>query len=294
MSSRDLTHRFIFDESDIRGEITTLESSYREAFAHQSFPQPLRPLFGEFLAAASLLSEILKFEGLLTLQAKGEGDIGLIMAETDHQGHVRGIIRMGSEFNPDVPADFDRTLPELLAGGHLVITIEPEKGERYQGIIALEGETLSDCISAYFANSEQLPTYIQLFATEEHAGGLFLQCLPAQEVTDEQQREEQWSTAMQLASTCSAQELFDLDHETLLFRLFHELNCRVFEPKSIQFRCSCSYERTANALSSIGLEEALGLIEEQTLISVDCQFCGQTYQFDKAAVHKIFGADTIH
>lgn len=294
MSSKDLTHRFIFDQTDIRGEITSLESSYREAFAHQSFPHTLRPLFGEFLAAASLLSEILKFEGILTLQAKGSGDIGLIMAETDHQGHVRGIIRMREDYQAEDEERFSPHLADLLPDGQLVITIEPNKGERYQGIIALEGETLSECISAYFSNSEQLPTYIKLFATEEHAGGLFLQCLPVQEVTDIEQRGELWSTAIQLASTCTEEELFTLDHETLLFRLFNELNCRLFEPKSIQFRCTCSYERTANALSSIGLEEALTLVEEQSEIKVDCQFCGKTYSFDKPAVQKIFGGDTIH
>ena len=291
MSHSDTTHRFIFDHSDIRGEVTTLESSFQEAYAHQSFPESLRPLFGEFLAGASLLSEILKFEGILTLQAKGDGDVALIMAETDHEGHIRGIIRMAETAAEGIDYS-SKTLPDLLGKGNLVITIDPKKGERYQGIIALDGDTLSDCLSHYFDHSEQLPTFVSLHADDKNAAGLFLQCLPAQEVKDASEREDQWNTAKQLAATCSTEELFTVEHSVLLYRLFHEMNCRIFEPKSIAFRCSCSFERSSQALSSIGKDEAYQLLQERDLINIDCQFCGKSYSFGEKELGEIFSKST--
>ena len=289
--NKDYTRRFLLDSTDIRGEITTLEHSFQEAHSHQTFPSSLKPLFGQFLAGASLLSEVLKFEGILTLQAKGDGDVALIMAETNHQGHTRGIIRMketGDDPGHSEDVDSSVPLPQLLGNGHLVITIDPEKGERYQGIIALEEDSLADCLTQYFANSEQLETYVKLFADSEKAGGIFLQCLPPQEVTDEETREDHWNTAKQLASTCTEEELFTVDHETLLFRLFNEFSCRVFEPKAIVHRCNCSRERSQNALVSIGQQEAYQLIKERDIIDIDCQFCGQRYTFSEEDLSAIF------
>lgn len=291
----DIIHRFIFDETDIRGEIVALEESFQQAYEHQEFHSSLRPLFGDFLAGAALLSEVLKFEGTLTLQAKGDGPVNLIMAEATHDGKVRGIIRV---LDPSAQmADMsDLSLPQILGNSILTITIDPLKGARYQGIIPVDAPNLAGCLEHYFAQSEQLPTDIRLFATDKHCGGLFLQCLPAQEVKDETLRQEKWEMAEHLAATVSADEIFSLDNQEVLLRLFHEMTCRVFEPKAIQFACSCSRERSMNAIQSIGKAEADDLIQERGEIRTDCQFCGQQYIFNAHDVAEMFDGDgnTLH
>ena len=218
MNETNLTRRFLFDNTDVRGEITKLTNAYTDAYAHQTIPKQLIPLFGEFLAAASLLAEVLKFEGVLTLQAKGEGDIAFIMAETNDQGHLRGIVKLKEGANPN--QSFATSLPDLLPKGYLAITIDPVKGERYQGIIGLEYNDLAGCIANYFEQSEQIHTVVSLYANETHAGGLFLQCLPPQLIKDEDARQDLWETLSQLASTCTEEELFELPQEQLLVRLF--------------------------------------------------------------------------
>jgi len=179
----DVINRFLFDETDIRGEIVSLNKSFQEAHAHQSFARELVPLFGEFLAGAVLLSEVLKFEGTLTLQARGDGDVAIVMAEVTDQGDLRGIVRMHPERDEALFDLSDLKLKTLLGNAVLTITIDPKKGKRYQGIVPLNGVTLTECLENYFVQSEQLPTQIQLFADDKKCGGLFLQCPPPQLVT---------------------------------------------------------------------------------------------------------------
>lgn len=291
MSNSDLIHRFIFDGSDIRGEITSLEKSYQDACSHQTLPPAIQNVFGEFLAGAVLLSEVLKFEGILSLQARGEGDVELIMAETNDKGELRGLVKL-SESPQKSDEDYkEMSLATLIGNATLSITIDPEKGNRYQGIIPLEAPSLAECLSHYFKQSEQLPTHISLFADTKQCGGLFLQCLPAQLVRDSERREEQWNTITQLGSTISQSELFELEHETILYRLFHEMSCRSFDPKALKFKCSCTEERSANAIRSLGRDDAYALLRERDIINIDCQFCGKPYSFGDKELDALFGSD---
>ncbi|WP_086929602.1 Hsp33 family molecular chaperone HslO [Agarilytica rhodophyticola] len=288
MSTNDYINRFLFDDTDIRGEIVAIEDTFQAAYQHQTFPKALTPIFGDFLAGAALLAEVLKFEGTLTLQARGQGNVALIMAETNHEGHLRGILRLQPDADSSAMSFDDISLPQLLGNGVLTITIEPNKGKRYQGIIAITNNTLAECLQDYFSNSEQLPTQIQLYSDAGRCGGLFLQCLPKQLVTDEEKREDLWQTAKQLAMTLSAKELFELENEQVLLRLFHEMQCRVFDAKPIVFRCSCSKERSGNALKSIGYDDAQALLQERDIISIDCEFCGKVYHFGEKDLDEIF------
>ena len=284
----DYVQRFLFDNTDIRGEICQLESAFQDTFAHQQFPAELIPLFGQFLAGATLLSEVLKFEGILTLQAQGDGDVALIMAEANHSGHVRGIVRMNPELEGQSPTLNNTDLPHLLGKAVLTITIDPDKGQRYQGVVGIDHDTLAQCLEEYFTQSEQLPTHIQLFADDTHCGGLFLQNLPAQLVTDAEQRRDQWETNVQLAKTVKTDELFGLTSEVLLTRLFHEMQCRAFTEKEIRFHCTCTRERSASALQSLGYDDAMALLQERDIINIDCQFCGKTYAFGEKALEELF------
>ena len=282
-------HRFLFDNTDIRGEVVTLSDSYQHILDNnQDLPARVQALLGEFVAAVSLLSSTLKFDGILTLQARGEGPLPLIMAECSHHKAVRAIAR------PDPEADFDALedadLQALMGQGMLAIIIDPDKGERYQGIVPLDSPNLAGCLQHYFDQSEQLPTRFWLASDSNTATGLMLQALPQQLATAEENRDH-WETAVQLAETVKDEELLTLEHDEVLYRLFNEEEVRMFEPAAVRFECSCSRERSANALISLGRDEVESLLSEQDIISIDCQFCNQTYAFGSRDLDSLFGGE---
>jgi molecular chaperone Hsp33 len=279
----DYSQRFIFDDSDARGELVALERSYAEVLAKHPYPEPVAQLLGELMAAASLLVGTLKFDGLLILQARSEGPVPLLMIECSSEREIRGLARYDAEqITPDA------TLADLMPNGVLALTVDPTQGQRYQGIVDLDGATLSECFTNYFVMSQQTGTRFWLYADGRHARGLLLQQLPADRLRDQEERA--------LASTLTADELLSLDNETVLHRLYHEEAVRLFDVQSLRFRCSCSRERSGNALVSLGLEDAQQLVVEHGgRIEIDCQFCNERYLFDAADIAQLFagaGVDT--
>lgn len=285
----DQTQRFLFDDSDVRGETATLAESYQHVLAKHTYPEPVAQLLGELLAAAALLVGTLKFDGLLSLQARSEGPVPLLMVECSSERDVRGIARYQAEqITPGA------TLHELMPDGMLAITVEPTRGQRYQGIVGLDGVDLAACLSEYFVASEQLPTRFWLAADGRRACGLLLQQLPADRIHDPEEREASWNHLRTLADTLTAEELLGLDTETVLHRLYHEEQLRLFEAQAIRFRCSCSRERSANALASLGQHDAEQLLQEQGgAITVDCQFCNDRYVFDAADIAQLFAGGGV-
>ena len=292
--SNDLLHRFMFDEYDIRGDIVTLGDSYHEVMRNNPYAASVKNLLGEFLAAASLLSSTLKFDGMIILQARGNGPISTIMAECSNHKNLRGIVRLNPEQALTETQQQTADMHTLLGEGVLAITIEPKRGERYQGIVPMDSDALAGCLEHYFQQSEQLETRLWFAANGEYASGLLLQALPRQVNTSPEENEDQWETLSALAGTLSTDELLNLDHANLLYRLFHEHQVRLFDPSSLNFSCSCSRERTGNALVSIGREEVETLLAENGHVDVDCQFCNQHYHFDAAEVRALFGDATLH
>lgn len=277
----DTLQRFIFDHTDIRGELVRLEQSYRDALTKHNYTPPVAKLLGDFLSAAALLSATLKFEGTLTLQARSQGEIPLIMAETTHDHTLRAIAR---DAENATSTDFHT----LLKGGQLAITIDPTKGQRYQGIVPLEGSNLAECLEHYFQQSEQLSTRVWLASNEDCTTGMMLQELPASQSIDSEQRQEQWQHITHLANTLTTQEMLDLDFNTLLHRLYHQEQVRLFDPHTLSFQCSCSQQRTAKAIKALGRSEAEAVIAEQGNISIVCEFCHHQYHFNAATVAAIF------
>lgn len=291
MFDNDLLHRFLFDECDVRGEIVTLGDSYREVMNNNPYPDGVRELLGEFLAAVALLSNTLKFNGMISLQAQGDGPVSMVMAECDYRKNLRGIIRL-KDAN-DRPQG--RGVGELLGKGIMAITIEPEQGERYQGVVPMDSDSLAECLEHYFYQSEQLKTRLW-FATGDHAcTGLMLQALPTQKQAEPDENRDHWETLGTLAGTVKPAELLELPHADVLYRLFNEYRLRLFEPSELRFRCSCSRERSANALLSLGREEVDQLLIEQGgKISIDCQFCNQHYSFNAGDIRELLGDQTLH
>ena len=284
MADFDFTQRFIFETTDIRGELASLEESYAHVLAKHTYPEPVAALLGELMTAASLLVNTLKFDGLLVLQARSKGPVPLLMVECSSDRELRAIARYEEE-----QIHSGATLQELMPEGVLALTVDPREGQRYQGLVALEGANLAECFTNYFVNSAQLPTRFWLYADGQRARGMLLQQLPADRITDSEEREASWQHAVALASTLTAEELLGLDNETILHRLYHEEQVRLFEATDLKFHCSCTRARSEQALVSLGLADLrLLLAEKEGTIEIDCQFCNHTYLFNEADVMQMF------
>ncbi len=276
--SKDKLHRFLFDKANIRGEIALLNDAWQTMLSNHEYPEVIRQHLGEVVAASVLLSATLKFEGSMTIQASGDGALNLMVVECRNDFGVRGVAKYHEPFSDE------HDLKTLLGTGTLVITIEQAKtSERYQGIVALEGDSIAEFLEGYLMRSEQLETRIFLAADEQAVGGLLLQQLPGQKEDDDS-----WDRITHLGSTIKAEEILGLDAKEILHRLYHEEDVRLFDSEPIHFECSCSREKVTNMLRSISHQEAAEIIQEQGRIAVDCEFCAKTYQFDEIDIAEIY------
>lgn len=271
----DHLQRFQFLKGAVRGEICQLDEAYQAVLSRHEYPEAIQHLLGQALAGTALMAANLKFEGSLILQIQGDGPLSVLMVECNHRGEMRGIARYDEALMVE-QTNFSWTA--LAGAGQVILTLDPEEGERYQGIVALEGDSLGEALAGYFEQSEQLPTYFNLAADGVHAGGLMLQVLPQVEESDDL---DLWARAQSLAITLKPEELLGLAAEDVLYRLFHEEEVELYPSDDLRFHCSCSRERSGNALRAIELDELLEIAEEQNgQIEVDCQFCRQRYVFD--------------
>lgn len=276
MKEHDSLRRFLFEILGVRGEWVHLDTSWQKTKKHQQLGDVAQEQLGQMVAASVLLSATIKFEGSIILQAQGNGALKTLVAQATHHRKVRGLAR-GANY---IPAG--SSLNEIMGEGRLVITVEPNQGEPYQGIVALQGNTLSDVIGNYFLQSEQLNTQVWLFADESSAAGLFLQELPAQE-----NYPADWERISILANTLTKEEILSLDCEEILYRLFNEEHVRIFESEAVEFECSCSRQKIENTLISLGQEELKSMLQEPDDINVDCEFCGKQHVFNKQALETL-------
>ncbi|MFQ1686427.1 Hsp33 family molecular chaperone HslO [Aeromonas veronii] len=282
MSNQDLLYRYLFEEYEVRGELVQLDHTYRHVVEAQNYPVQVQKLLGELLVATSLLTATLKFEGSITVQLQGDGPVRLAVINGDNNQQLRGVAR----YEGELPSD--GKLQSLIGNGQLIITITPEQGERYQGIIALDADTLAGCLEHYFARSEQLATKLWI-RTGYHEGvpraaGIMLQELPAQS----EDHSNDFDHLIQLTSTIKDEELFGLQAEEILYRLYHQDKVRVFDPQAVEFRCTCSRERCEGALLQIEKEEVMEMVQELGKIDMHCDYCGAQYQFNGIDVETLF------
>ncbi len=279
----DQGQRFLFDEFAIRGELVQLDKTIHNIFSNHEYPEPIKHLIGEFVAAAALLSATIKFKGSLILQVKGEGQVSMLMSECRNQRALRAIATYQENPDPGEP---------MLGKGQMAIIIEPDEGERYQGIVLVEDNNLSEVLEKYFLQSEQLRTKIWLHSDNNKAAGLLLQAMPESASESSLSKEsEDWNRVCMLADTLTNQELSGLPAEQILHRLFHQEQLQLFEPTPLAFECNCSEERSANTLATLGETDVRTLLAEQGgVIEIDCQFCHAKYRFDEKALNQIFGS----
>ncbi len=298
MHDRDCLHRFLFEHYPIRGHIVHLDASWRALLEHREYPSVIRDTLGEAVAASVLLAATLKFDGTLSLQLKGQGPMHLMLAQCSDALGVRAVARYKD-------AEFRRDLASLSGEGSLTVTVENEDlSQRYQGIVPLTGERLSDCLRNYFETSEQLPTRLWLHADENGASGLLLQRLSDDSVKSrtvgsrahEMNRAEiddAWSRVQLLGDTLKPEELQTLSDRNILRRLFAEDDVRLFESAPVFFKCRCSRERVVGMLKALGPEEVRSVLAEQGHVEVRCDFCNRAYRFDSVDVEQLFaGAAT--
>ena len=287
MPHSDTSQRFMINNSAIRGEWCLLETTYQTAIENHNYPIEVQGLLGEMMAAAVMLSSTLKFEGRLTLQARGEGPIQLATVECTNDKQLRAMARSSGDVT-------GLNFTQLLHSAHLAITIEPANGKSYQGIVPLERDNLSQCLEFYFQQSEQLDTRIWLHQGNNKAAGLMVQVLPYNSTDDanqeksEEDKSEDWTRITALADTLKAEEHLSISADTLLHRLYHEESVRLFEATPIGFKCSCSRERMSKALLAIGKAEVTEILTEQDQISMNCEFCNSSHLFDKVDAHMLF------
>lgn len=278
----DLLSRFLLPHAGVRGVHVRLGATWREILARDTYPAGVRALLGQATAASALFTGHAKVEGRLSVQLRGDGAISTLFAECTGAGTLRAIARFDAE------ADDPGTDPRALGdGAMLAITIEnPLAGAReparYQGIVDLSAPTLAAAFEDYFDRSEQLPTRLLLATGDDHACGLMLQKLPGDAGDDDG-----WRRARVLADTLGEDELLAQPFDVLLHRLFHEEAPETFAPKPLSFACSCSRERVAAMLQSLGEEEARASVVDGA-VRIRCEFCGQSYVFLPADLDPLF------
>ncbi|MBK6757042.1 MAG: Hsp33 family molecular chaperone HslO [Moraxellaceae bacterium] len=277
----DIRQRFYFAHSPVRGEIVQTQDCLSEIFERHAYPSVIQKLLAEFVTACVLLTATLKLEGRLSLQARGNGALKMMMAECNHHHQIRAIAQLNEK------ADFanEASLSDLLADGLLVITLEPENGQRYQGIVELTGDNLADYLENYFSQSEQLPTRLWLAADQTQGAGLLLQALPQ---SQEDEDEDRWTRLVQMTQTLKTDELLGLSADEILYRLYHEEEVTLPESQAVTFSCTCSRDGTAQALLSIGQAECEDILAEQGEIRLNCQFCHTEYVFELTEIRQLF------
>lgn len=298
----DAVTPFAVEALDVRGRVARLGPSIDAIIRRHGYPEPVGRLLGEGAALAALLASALKFEGRFQVQTRTDGAVDLLVVDVDAPDRLRAFARFDA-----------RRLAAgepLLGKGHFGLTVDPGGTmNRYQGVVAMDGQSLEDAAQTYFAQSEQIPTVIKLAVGEVatadgkmwRAGGFLAQFLP--ENAERRQRDqhpgdapeghadatppedEAWQEAKALSLTVEAHELVDptVSSERLLYRLFHERGVKVFEPQPIVEKCRCSDAGVLEMLRRFSPQERAEMVGDDGKISVTCEFCSTKRVYDPGA-----------
>jgi molecular chaperone Hsp33 len=294
----DVVQPFQLDPFALRGRLVRLGPTVDRILAQHDYPEPVATLLGEAITLAVMLAGALKYDGVFTLQTKGDGPVRMLVADVKTDGAVRGYAqydatRLG-EIVPD--AGESPSVPKLLGTGYIAFTVDQgDDTERYQGIVSITGATLAECAQHYFRQSEQLQAGLKLAVARAdegkwRAGGLMLQRVPPEGgyalIADDV--EDAWRRVMVLMSSATPAELVapDLPPRRLLWRLFHEEEVRVYDTHPVEARCRCSRERIAGILKAFPTDE-IDEMKKEAVTTVTCEFCNTRYEFPAAELAQI-------
>lgn len=305
----DFLRPFQIEASDVRGRFVRLGPALDAILGAHPYPRPVAALLAEAVGLAALLAGMLKYDGIFTLQAQGEGPVDLLVCDATSAGGLRGFARWKADAPALAPlndpaaaarrdADIARaTVTQLLGRGRMAFTVDQgAHSQRYQGVVALEGETLTACAHHYFRQSEQLQARFAVAVGEELApggvrrwrlGGAALQKLPAEDAAPEDGpgEDEGFRRAALLLDTVTPAELLDpdLSDRDLLFRLFHEDGVRVWPTAILSHKCRCSRDRVLTALQGLGADDRAALAEDP-VVEATCEFCNTRYRFEPSEI----------
>ena len=294
----DTLQKFMFENAGVRGELVELEQSWQQMLSHQNYPQAVKTILGELMAASALLSANLKFNGTMIMQIHGDGPVKLMVVECDANLRLRATAKLAE----DAIIEDHETLQDLVHAhgqGRFVITLDPNDKvpgqQAYQGIVPLDGDSIATVIENYMLRSEQLDTKLWLAANDQVARGMLLQKLPktggsGAQVDDDA---DAWNHAVLLGDTLKREELLTTNISILMHRLFWEQTLRVFDPLHPVFHCGCSREKVGDMLRMLGAAEVESAITEIGRLDINCDFCGKHYSFDPVDCAQLFIAKTL-
>ena len=292
----DLIRPFQIEHVGVRGRLVRLGPALNEILNRHGYPDLVSQLLGEAVTLSCALAGALKFDGVFTLQTKGDGPISTLLADFKSPGNLRGYAQFDAKAVQNIDADVTPSIPRLLGAGYIAFTVDQGADtERYQGIVELEGFSLADCAHNYFRESEQIETAIVLASGRGaddgswRGGAIMLQRLPegdpsllarGVEVGRDEASEDNWRRVVTLLASTQASELIDPDlvGDDLLYRLFHENGVRIFEPTQLRPGCRCSMKRAERIFQQLPSAELQDLALEDQLI-VTCEFCNASYTF---------------
>lgn len=280
MQNTDTVQRFLFEHASIRGEIIHLSSAYKTITQQRAYPPMVKKLLGEAMLSCVLLSSSMKYEGEVSLQFHGDKRLPLLIVQCNDQLQVRAFASYQEE-------DTEVNYNDAFLNGKMVLNITPlNQTQTYQSIVPIHSALMGENLMHYFAQSEQVPSQVWLAVNDDCAAGMLLQLMPGQNTL---QREQFWEYAVHLGQTITADELFTLDNATILHRLYHETELRLYNPRQVQFHCRCNEDKMKQALTILGEADVQQLLLEQAgTVTVNCDFCNKSYAFDAIDVALLF------
>ncbi len=294
MTATDQLQKYLFADRTVRAQTVDLTLAWQQIQANHQYPPAVVRLLGELVAASTLLSANLKFEGSLVLQLQGDGDIPLIVVECRSNLDVRATVKVRED--TVLPADGDlQSLMNPGGKGRFSVVLDAARRQPnqppYQGVVPMVGDTVAQVLDHYMATSEQLQTRLWLAANAERCTGLLLQRLPDTGGNVTGQVESGWERAQHLAATIHDAEMLTTSSSTLMHRLFWEEDLIVFDAQSVRFHCPCSRERVSNMLRMLGHDEVNDILAEQGRVQVNCDYCTRQYVFDRVDCAEVFASD---
>ena len=286
----DFVAPFQIENEPARGRVVRLGPVVNEILSRHDYPMPVARLLGEACALAALVGASLKFEGRLIVQAQGDGPVSFVVADYDTSGSLRGYCRFDAERLAAVMEGNARPgAIALLGKGLFIMTINrTDADDRYQGVTAVEGDSLAEAAEGYFAQSEQVPTRVRLAVGQLHdaeglhwrVGGMMIQNIAGDQARGD--TADAWETAQGLFATLAEDELLDpmISAETLLFRLFHEDGVRLYDKTPLTALCRCSEASVAGMLRSFPAEEIASMVEPDGQVHVTCEYCSREYALE--------------
>ena len=275
----DYVQRFLFEDLDIRGRLVCLTSSWRCMLEGRRYPDDIVGLLGHTTALNVLLGANQKGAGRVTLQVQGSGPVKLLVSDCTAELKIRGMAQY------EGPISAVANEKSLLGNGKLSVTLEDLKsGHFYQSLVPLEGETLEQIFQHYLSQSEQLPSFLRLFADTGALCGLLLEKLPQADSRDP----DGWNRVTHFASTLTLDETRDQQPYDLLVRLFPEELLRVFRLYAVEYHCPYDEDRVKDLLRGLGREEVESILAERGEVVIRNEMCNHEYRFDAQAVARVF------